>query len=231
MFMGSSLAPILVERVIEDIVDRALDTLQISPDFWSMYVDDHLTSIPEHMVDTLLDTLNSFEETVQFTVEKQKPNGSIDFLDTTVYNLGSKLKTKWYYKAIVSNRILNYFSKHPVNMIRNVAKSFIRRALQVSHKSFHKEIFKDIHRILCKNNFPESTIRKLIHQVVNSPARKQQNQQKSYPFLQSTIADLPTDGPAANSTMIDNQTIVMQPNNEHKRLTYPKQALVCWTCA
>lgn len=46
MFMGSSLAPILVERVIDEFVDRALKDLQLQPDFWSTYVDDHLTSIP-----------------------------------------------------------------------------------------------------------------------------------------------------------------------------------------
>lgn len=45
MFMGSSLAPILVERVIEHIVESAIRDLNITPDFWNTYVDDHLTSI------------------------------------------------------------------------------------------------------------------------------------------------------------------------------------------
>lgn len=43
MFMGSSLAPILVERVIEEFVDKALKDLKLKPDFWATYVDDHLT--------------------------------------------------------------------------------------------------------------------------------------------------------------------------------------------
>lgn len=158
-------------------------------------------------------------------MEKQKADNSIDFLDTTVYNMGSKFKTKWYYKAIASNRILNHFSKHPTKMIMNVAKAFIRRALQVSHKSFQKEIIFDVHRILAKNNFPEPTIKKLIHQVINSPARNQQNSQKSYPFLQSTLADVQTNDPIVNSTMIDNQTVDVQPNIVEKKLTYPKKAL------
>lgn len=70
MFMGSSLAPILVERVFEDIVDRALEKLELK------------------------DTLNSFEPTVQFTVEIEKYDKTIDFLDTTILNMGNKLRTK-----------------------------------------------------------------------------------------------------------------------------------------
>lgn len=112
MFMGSSLAPILVERVIEDIVDKVLEKLDLTPDFWST-VDNHLTSIPRNKVEILKDTPNSFEKTVQFTVEIQKDDNTIDFLNTTVFNMGNKLKTKWYYKSIASNCILNYHSKHP----------------------------------------------------------------------------------------------------------------------
>lgn len=35
MFMGSSLAPILVERVIEDIVDKSITELKLKPNFWA----------------------------------------------------------------------------------------------------------------------------------------------------------------------------------------------------
>lgn len=66
--MGSSLAPIMVERVIEDTVDRALNDLKLNPDFWYMYVDDHLTSIPKEMAEKLERKLNSYDPDVQFTM-------------------------------------------------------------------------------------------------------------------------------------------------------------------
>lgn len=175
MFMGSSLAPILVERVIEDFVDRAIADLSLSPDFWSTYVDDHLTSIPEPMVDVLKDKLNSYDTNVQFTVERQDPDTkSINFLDITVFNECPTLKTKWYHKVIASNRLLNYHSKHPKNMVVNVAKSFIKRVLSVSHKSFHAQNLEEITRILTKNSFPSGIIQDLISQV-----KRTQNQSKS----------------------------------------------------
>lgn len=68
MFMGSSLAPILVERVIEDIVDKTIQEMSLTPDFWSTYVDDHITSVPEGMPEQILNKLNSFDEDVQFTM-------------------------------------------------------------------------------------------------------------------------------------------------------------------
>lgn len=86
-------------------------------DFCIRYVDDHLTSIKRDNVQMLLEKLNSFDPMVQVTVEIQKDDMSIEFLDTTVYNCGNKIKTKWYHKPIASNRLLNYYSKHPRNMI------------------------------------------------------------------------------------------------------------------
>lgn len=63
--MGSSLAPILVERVIEEIVDKSLEELSLKPDFWKTYVDEHLTSIKLEEIDTLEKKLNSFDPNVR----------------------------------------------------------------------------------------------------------------------------------------------------------------------
>lgn len=118
------------------------------------------------MVDTLKNKLNSYDENVQFTVEiEDERTHTINFLDLTVGKHGNRLRTKWYHKTIASNRILNYYSKHPKNMIRNVAKSFIKRVFTVSHKSFHQENIEEVKRILKKNSFPEAFIEKLMKQV------------------------------------------------------------------
>ena len=186
MFMGSSLAPILVERVVEYIVEVSLEELGIQHDFWFTYVDDHLTSIKREDIQTLLDKLNSFDPLVQFTVEIQKDDKSIEFLDTTVYNCGNKIKTKWFHKPIASNRLLNYYSKHPRNMIMNVATGFIKRVLTISHSLFHREDKATIETILKKNNFPVKIIRQLISKVNGSAVRTNQSHMVSYPFIDLT---------------------------------------------
>lgn len=205
MFMGSSLAPILVERVVEDIIDRALKELDCTPDFWATYVDDHLTAVPKNLVKTLENKLNSIDPNVQFTtVEQSDEAQSIEFLDLTVFNRDGKMITKWFHKPIASNRLLNFHSKHPRNMIKNTAKSLIRRVLSLSHSSFHKENVDKIKVILGKNGFPAKIITQLVNEVFNSSHTSRR--MKSYPFINDTTRlhnNISTCEPIANSTIIN----------------------------
>ncbi|XP_037037920.1 uncharacterized protein LOC119075557 [Bradysia coprophila] len=213
MFMGSALAPILVERVIEDIVEKAIIDTNLDPDFWNTYVDDHITSIPPEMADKVLNKLNSYNPNVQFTMEKQDDDGSIVFLDTTVHNDGNTLKTKWFHKPIASNRLLNYYSKHPKNMVINTAKSFIRRVFTLSHSSFHQENRLTIKAIMDKNNFPAKLTERLIHQVNQMMSSQTSKGNISYPLisrmeiagtsLSADVSEINSPPPNANSTRID----------------------------
>lgn len=220
MFMGSSLAPILVERVIDEFVNRALEELKLQPDFWSTFVDDHITSIPENMIETLKNKLNSYDENVQFTVEVQDPaTKSINFLDLKVHNEGTRLKTNWYHKSIASNRILNFHTKHPKNMVRNVAKAFIRRVFSVSHDENRVKV----KTILAKNSFPPKMIEDLLKEVENKYKFQSVSHDKSYPFLDATKQP-PRKGPAANSTMCVTREISFQEMTLSPPPTYPKRA-------
>lgn len=201
MFMGSSLAPILVELVLERAIDKTIEQLDFIPEIWTIYVDDIFTVIPEDKIVSALNILNSFHPKVKFTVEIEEDR-SIHFLDTTVFknDLG-KIKTSWYSKPIASNRIINYYSSHPRYMIENVSKALIKRALSLSHRDFHVNVLEKIKKILALNNFPKHRIKKLI--VISQQKRKlkslrstnnsQINQShnvlkedNSYPFLDLT---------------------------------------------
>lgn len=186
MFMGSSLAPILVERVLERAVDATLSKINVTPDFWYVYVDDHLTSIPAEAAEHVLTVLNEYHPSVQFTIEKEHvATHSINFLDITVFNENGVMKTKWYCKPIASNRLLNYYSAHPDNMKNNVAKAFIRRVLSLSHSQYVDENLARIRAILAKNNFPVNVCNELIHSVMHSRNGHAFNN-VSYPYLNNT---------------------------------------------
>lgn len=79
MFMGSCLAPILVERIIEDTITKTLQSLDFDPLFWMVYVDDHITSIPTNKIKIVLDKLNSFHPLIKFTHEIEE-NNRINFI-------------------------------------------------------------------------------------------------------------------------------------------------------
>lgn len=111
-------------------------------------------------------------------------------------------------------------------MVLNVAKSLIRQAFMVSHRSFHLENMAKIKSILNKNSFPDSTIEKLMKQVKCSARRQTTNGQQSYPFLQSTVVDdTRRNGPVANSTIVEGKVIDFDNTLEKTRVTYPKYAL------
>lgn len=136
------------------------------------------------------------EGVIEFT-EETEVDGKINFLDLTLHvDNNGKIRTDWYTKPIASNRLVNYYSAHPPHMKFNIAKSFIRKILTISHRDFHPANRKRIFAILMKNNFPIKLIERLYSQVVNKHLNKssqhptvivdQQNQRtkrKSYPFL------------------------------------------------
>lgn len=128
MFMGSSLAPILVERAIEEAISSSLKTVGLTPIFWLNYVDDHLSPIPRALVNRLHEELNAFDPHIKFTIEVET-NNCINFLDVTLVREGARISYKSYSKPIASNRLINYFSAHPAHMKNNTTKAFLEKCM------------------------------------------------------------------------------------------------------
>lgn len=180
LFMGSSLAPILVERVLDDAIDTMMGKLDFEPLFWYSYVDDHVTAIPTNKIAMVLDALHSYDPNLKFTYETEVDR-KLDYLDISLNRLADgKVITNWYHKPIASNRLLNFYSNHPMRMKINIVKSFVRKIFRVSHKTFWKENLKRIHNILGKNNYPKTMIDKIICTVQRT--RRNYNH-TSYAFM------------------------------------------------
>lgn len=165
--MGSSLAPILVERAIEEAINYALEKSKVNIIFWKKYVNDNLTAIEEEKAELLLQSLDQYNSNIQFTMEKEE-NGSIVFLDTTIHRQNEWLITKWYAEPMASGRLINFHSAHPKHMIMNTAKSFIRRVLFLSDKQFFDDNIHTIKDILTRNSFPTDIIEQLIFTVTKT---------------------------------------------------------------
>lgn len=208
LFMGSSLAPILVERVIEEAISTTLDKIDCTPDFWSIYVDDNMTCIPPDKANIVLDTLNSFHPRVQFTMELET-EGLINFLDMTLIKRGSTISSKWYHKAISSNRMLNYYSAHARHTTLNTAKAFVERAIRLTSRRYHHEIMEKARYILAKNNFPAKLISNIIGQTMASNVSRDHSMHlnRTFSIANSTIQSPST----ANLTL--NETQNMRANN------------------
>lgn len=161
--MGSPASPIIADIVMEKLLDTCLEKLRVKPKIITKYVDDLFCIVEENEIDILLTTLNSFDQSIKFTIEKEL-NSSISYLDTLVIREGNKLLIDWYQKPTSSGRIINYFSKHPKRIIINTAKNLIDRILRISDNRFHKKNKEIIRNILKDNSFPNKLICKLIRQ-------------------------------------------------------------------
>ena len=82
--MGSPVSPIVANLYMEYLEWKALSTAPHPPRFWYRYVDDTFVIHKEANKQGFLQHINSVDPAISFTVEENKEDGSIPFLDTIV---------------------------------------------------------------------------------------------------------------------------------------------------
>ena len=82
--MGSPVSPIVANLYMEYLEQKALSTAPLPPKFWGRYVDDTFVIHKEANKQGFLQHINSVDPVIRFTVEDNKEDGSIPFLDTIV---------------------------------------------------------------------------------------------------------------------------------------------------
>ena len=86
--MGSPVSPIVANLYMEYLEQKALSTAPHPPTFWGRYVDDTFVIHKEVNKQGFLQHINSVDPAIRFTVEDNKEDGSIPFLDTIVCYVG-----------------------------------------------------------------------------------------------------------------------------------------------
>jgi len=97
--MGSPLSPIITDIVLQDLEERALNTLRFKPLFYFRYVDDILLTVPSDSIELTLVTFNSFHDRLQFTSEVEADR-KINFLDVTLI-VDNSLIFDWFHKSFL----------------------------------------------------------------------------------------------------------------------------------
>jgi hypothetical protein len=168
--MGSPLAPIMADLVMENLFDTKIPRLNFKPTISRKYVDDTIFSLPINELQNTLDSLNSFHSKIKFTFETEgEINQDIPFLDMRLIRQGNQsIITDWYSKPIASNRMLNFLSTHPFFQRYNVALSFARKVFSLSNKAFYSKNSSIIFNILRKNNYPIKLINKVISKALHT---------------------------------------------------------------
>ena len=145
--MGSPVAVVVAEIVMQSIEEQALATYSETLPLWLCYIDDTITAVHERKIDEFHEHLNEQNTNIQFTKEIEE-NGKIPFLDCLVTRENNTLRTTVYRKPTHTDRLLDQTSNNPTTV-----RTLTRRAQIVcdSDDSLTDEI-KHLNTVFIKNN-------------------------------------------------------------------------------
>ena len=172
--MGSPVSPIVANIYMEAFEHRAINTTLTPQRIWRRYVDDTFVVQQQSHNEEFFQHINTVDPSIQFTVEEDRPDGSIPFLDI----LGTPQRdgtftTKVYRKPTHTDLYLLWDSHHdlaakysPINTLTHRTRTIcytlqlftselqhLERVLMQCKYPFrveHKNCFQWIARILLK---------------------------------------------------------------------------------
>ena len=161
--MGSPVSPIVVNLYMEYLEQKALSTAPHPPKFWCRYVDDTFVIHKEANKQGFLQHINSVDPAIRFTVEDNKEDGSIPFLDTIVKpEVDGSLSIAVYRKPMHTDQDLQWDSNHHLSAKFSVIQTLSHRASTVcsNPELFQKE--KDhLRKALTKCKYPKWALDKV----------------------------------------------------------------------
>ena len=82
--MGSPISPIVANLYMESFEVETIRSAPHPPYLWKRFVDDTFTIIESSQKNKFLEHINSIDKYIQFTVEYQRSDGIIPFLDILI---------------------------------------------------------------------------------------------------------------------------------------------------
>ena len=175
--MGSPISPPLADIFMEDFLEKVFKSLRLKPDLFLKYVDDCICVYNCKKLDEqkLLDVLNSKNNHIQFTIEKEE-NNSLPFLDIHIHRSENKLAFKVYRKPTDKGILLNFNSNHSFSTKATVARAGLQRAyLYCENGKDRREEIKRVYHILYENDYPHHFIAKVHEKIKQCHLRKLAN--------------------------------------------------------
>ena len=168
--MGSPLGPVIANIFMAELEKLIIPQLGDKISLWQRYVDDTCTFIKKGETEAVLDVLNGFHESINFTYEKEV-GGAISFLDVKLIRKeDGTFETDVHRKETDTNVYMHWESYAPSAWKIGTMKSLIRRAHIICSNSdflekeisFLKSVFRD------ENGFPSRIVSSVIHDVKTS---------------------------------------------------------------
>ena len=155
--MGSPVSPIVANRYMEYLEQKALSTAPHPPRFWCRFVDDTFVIHKEVNKQDFLQHINSVDPAIKFTVEDNKEDGSIPFLDTIVKpEENGSLCITVYRKPTHTDQYLQWDSHHKLSGKFSVINTLSHRAKTVcSNPELLKQEKEHLRKALTQCKYPK----------------------------------------------------------------------------
>ena len=161
--MGSPVSPIVANLYMEYLEQKALSTAPHPTPFWGRYVDDTFVIHKEANKQGFLQHINSVDPAIRFTVEDNKEDGSIPFLDTIVKpEVDGSLSISVYRKPTHTDQYLQWDSHHHLSAKFSVIQTPSHRASTVcSNPELLPKEKEHLRKALTKCNYPKWALDKV----------------------------------------------------------------------
>ena len=169
--MGSPVSPIVANLYMEYLEQKALSTAPHPPRFWCRYVDDTFVIHKEANKEGFLQHINSVDPAIKFTVEDNKEDGLIPFLDTIVKpEVDGSLSITVYRKPTHTDQYLQWDSHHNLSAKFSVINTLSHRAQTVcSNPELLKQEKEHLRKALTKCKYPKWALDK-VEKRLNKPS-------------------------------------------------------------
>ena len=160
--MGSPLSPIIANIYMEEFETKALSTAP-TPPLWKRFVDDTFVVIKTSHKEEFFKHIHSIEDSIQFTAEDTKADGSLPFLDALVTpQADGTLSTSVYRKPTHTNQYLQWDSHHAISAKYSVISTLFHRAKEVcSTKQQLEEEQEHIQQALSSCKYPRWALNRI----------------------------------------------------------------------
>ena len=139
-------------------------TIQIQPKTFKRYVDDsHARFTSKHHANTFQEILNKQDPAIQYTIEYENENESLNFLDINITNtINNKYEFKVHRKKAITNIHIKPTSCIDPNITKSVFKGFLHRAHSICSEQYIKEEEKFLSDMFVENGHNKQLLENLV---------------------------------------------------------------------
>ncbi|CAD7078351.1 unnamed protein product [Hermetia illucens] len=181
--MGSPLAPIIADLYMDHLFEvnkHRVDGLNIITA--TKYVDDILIIGEKDSIEAYklaLENTAAIDKTkfedhgkIELTLEYEDAYKSLSYLESTITRSPhNTLYTNWFKKQTASDRMLNFHSNHPKQMVRETATEYISTKIRLTSPLFLDWTITKLYRLLSNNDYPKWHIIKLMEIATSKTLR------------------------------------------------------------